>query len=91
MSHITNTEKDTEQMIISALRYALPRKSYIMSSTEEYITKFIKGGVSEWFLNQVIMDIDDEENQRNRFEKDNLQHDWSKLKALASEYLSNYE
>ena len=46
MSSISKTktiplDQDFEQMLISALRYALGRNSYIVKMTAEYISKFI--------------------------------------------------
>ena len=49
---------DHEQMIISSLRYALPRRSYIMSVTDEYIENMLKGEVSMQFVGVCIEDIE---------------------------------
>lgn len=80
-------DKRMEQMLISALRYALPRKSYIMSDTEEFMIAYItKQKVSDWFLDQILRDIADEESQRHQFGESSLQHDWSKLKDIVNNY-----
>lgn len=78
-----------EQMILSALRYALPknvgnygskfRRSYIMSCTDEYITKMLQGKVSEAFKDNCIRDIEDEYKDRDKFGS-TLQYDWIPLK-----------
>lgn len=68
-----------EQMILSALRYALPRRSYIMSCTDEYITKMLQGKVSEAFKDNCIRDIEDEYKDRDKFGS-TLQYDWISLK-----------
>ncbi len=71
---------DYEMMIISALRYALPRRSYIMSVTDEYITLMIKGAVSKNFIHVAIQDIEEHNdwNKRNKI-IDTLQHNWNPL------------
>ena len=71
---------DHEMMIISALRYALPRRSYIMSCTDEYITDMLKGKVTENFLGVAIQDIE----QHIKYEslpskKSTLDYDWNPL------------
>ena len=71
----------TEQMVISALRYALDRRSYIMSVTEEYIREMLKGTVSENFLKVCIDDISYEIAERERLHTPNGGlHDWASLK-----------
>lgn len=78
---------DHEVMIISALRYALPRRSYIMVVTEEYINDMLTREVSQNFISVLIQDIEDHYawNNRNKVE-DTLQHNWypllGKLKVL---------
>lgn len=67
---------DHETIVISALRYALPRRSYIMSVTEDYIRNMKPQGYSKQFLIVAIEDI--EEFQKKR-PMDNLQHDWVPL------------
>lgn len=71
---------DYEMMIISALRYALSRRSYIMSVTDEYITSMIKGAVSKNFIHVAIQDIEEHNdwNKRNKI-IDTLQHNWNPL------------
>lgn len=71
---------DHEMMIISALRYALPRRSYIMSATDEYITGMLKDKVSKNFINVAIRDIEEhyEWNKRNQV-TDPLEYDWKPL------------
>ena len=74
-------------MVISALRYALPRRSYIMSVTDEYITAMIEKKVSQNFIQVMIDDIEEhyDWNKKNHI-NDFLQHNWKplleKLKAL---------
>lgn len=70
-----------EQMILSALRYALPRRSYIMSCTDEYIRKMLQGKVSKAFKDNCIRDIEDECKDREKFGS-TLQYDWNPLKEL---------
>lgn len=67
-------------MIISSLRYALPRRSYIMSVTEEYIIKMLKGKVSKNFIEVAIQDIKEHNdwNERNKI-VDSLQYNWNPL------------
>lgn len=80
---------DLEMMIISALRYALPRRSYIMSCTEEYIVKMLKDKVSQNFIHVAIQDIKEyiEWNERNKI-IDSMQHNWSSLLVILE---SKYE
>ena len=75
-----------EQMIISALRYALPRRSYIMSTTDEYIRKFIEKGVSEAFLTIAQKDIEDHyaEIERMKYDTQGM-HDWKPLLEFIKE------
>ena len=78
---------DQEMIVISALRYALPRRSYIMGATEDYIEAMLKKKVSQNFVTVAIMDIEEhyDWNRRNEV-KDTLQHNWipllEKLKKL---------
>ncbi len=78
---------DYEQMIISALRYALPRKSYIMSCTDDFITNMLKEKVSEAFIICCIKDIEDHYKEAERF-KWNMQgtHDWKPLLNRLRDY-----
>lgn len=79
-----------EQMIISALRYALPRRSYIMSTTEEYIRKFIDKGVSEAFLTIAQKDIEDHCDEITKFKQDIPgMHDWNPLWKYITDKLNN--
>lgn len=73
---------DHEMMIISALRYALRRKSYIMGATEDYILEMLLKGVSDQFRHVAIEDIkthyrDLEREEAGRF--DGLLHNWLPL------------
>jgi hypothetical protein len=71
---------DHEMMIISALRYALSRRSYIMFCTEEYIVHMLKGKVSTNFIGVAIQDIEGHHdwNTRNKVD-DRGQHNWKPL------------
>jgi len=73
-----------EQMILSALRYALGRRSYIMSCTDDYISKMLDDKVSQGFIDNCIRDIEDEYKDRARFDADSASigwlHDWNPLK-----------
>jgi hypothetical protein len=72
--------KNHEVMIISALRYALDRRSYIMSCTEDYIRGMLKGEVSESFLKVCMDDIKTEMRDRVRLNTDTSgMHDWKPL------------
>jgi hypothetical protein len=72
---------DYETMIISALRYALPRRSYIMSMTDEYITKMLKKKVSNNFLHVAIRDIEDHYDWEKSIgcNNDPIRYDWMPL------------
>ena len=71
---------DHEQMIISALRYALGRRSYIMSCTEDYILKMLRGKVSENFVAVCIQDISEYYKEAERMKWDlKGSHDWKPL------------
>lgn len=78
-----------EQMIISALRYALPRRSYIMSNTDEYICDMLEGKVSDNFIHVCVQDIEDhyKEIERLSSNQDGM-HNWKplleKLKSYAN-------
>jgi len=69
-----------EVMIISALRYALPRRSYIMAVTEEYILNMLRDkNVSKNFIEVAIKDIE-EYMEQNPYKDEVLGgHDWSNL------------
>jgi len=69
-----------EQMIISALRYALGRRSYIMSDTEDYIIEMLNqrvdirakkkpDKVSENFIQVCIQDIKDHYKDLDRYKE----------------------
>ena len=81
---------DYEMMIISALRYALPRRSYIMSITDEYITLMIKGAVSKNFIRVAIQDIEEHHdwNERNKVDERG-QHNWKPLLEKLKSYKEN--
>lgn len=51
--------RDFEQMLISAERYALGRATYIVSSTVNYIAGFRKE-LSDWCIGIIIQDINSE-------------------------------
>lgn len=71
---------DHEQMIISALQYALPRRSYITSFTEDYIRRMLNGKVSHNFVDVCISDIQDHYAEMDRLDYGTAgQPDWNPL------------
>lgn len=73
---------DHEMMIISALRYALCRKSYIMTVTEDYILEMLSKGVSDQFRKVAIEDIKTHYRDLERETAagvEHLMHNWHSL------------
>lgn len=74
---------DHETMVISSLRYALGRRSYITSVTEDYIRKMLKKDkVSEGFLHVAIKDIEESQREVNLGLGGFGLHDWNPLLTL---------
>jgi len=53
---------DKELIVLCALRYALGRRTYVVSTVAEYIAK-IKNP-SDWLIDQVITEIDRQEKDK---------------------------
>lgn len=51
--------KDSEQILISAVRYALGRKTYIVGITTGYVKMKLEEGLSEQCKAVMIRDIED--------------------------------
>lgn len=61
MKHIP-LDTSLEQMLISAERYALGRRTYIVSDTTEYITTLLPN-ISDWCIRVLGRDLQDAINQ----------------------------
>ena len=68
-----------EEMIISALRYALPRGSYVMSDTDNYITAMLKDKCSKKFLACLIRDIEEHQKSGAGKKSSVFEYNWTPL------------
>lgn len=74
---------DYEQILISALRYALGRRTYIVEITVNFIINELHS-LSEYCKNIMIRDIEEEHSYGDECDKENWMRLLKKLKAVRS-------
>lgn len=81
-------DNDFEQILISAVRYACGRATYIVSFTINYISQYLKD-ISDWCLEIMIRDISTKLSDAERLGRTaGMQQDhnnWLRFKAVLTE------